>query len=292
MDIARLSAQVATPAVLGQVAGLLGTSEAAVQKGLGAAVPGVLAGILAVAKRPRTVEALGAALAPASGAAGGLAELLGRDPEAAAATGSGLLATLLGDGGDALAGALGGYAGLPQAGARSLLGLAGSVAIAGLGKEAGEKGLDAVGALSLLERQKDQIARALPADFAKLLGGTGLMSALGGRVEAPRPAAAGDGASRRRRHRHRQARRSGWTRWLIGLVALLVLIWLGMHFLAPGPAPVVESAAAPEAARCPPILWWWAASTSARGCAGRWTASRGASPASPTPRPPRPRCRS
>ena len=189
MDIVKLVSQFATPAVLEQIASLLGVSQGAAQKGLGAAIPGVLAGLLGASKRPGITDALGSALA----GAGGLGDLLGSDPAAAATKGSGLLSSLLGgETAGALTGALGTYAGLPKAGAGSLLGLAGSMALGALGKEASSKGLDAGGILGLLDRSKDEITGALPTDFAQALGAAGLLPAAAAKpaAAAPRPAPA------------------------------------------------------------------------------------------------------
>ena len=100
MDIVKLVCQLATPAVLGadrQPARRV--RRARLQKGLGAAIPGVLAGLLGASKRPGIADALGSALSDA----GGLGDLLGSNPAAAATKGSDLLSSLLG--GDA-AGAL------------------------------------------------------------------------------------------------------------------------------------------------------------------------------------------
>ena len=92
MDIVKLVGQLATPAVLEQATKLLGVSQGSVQKGLGAAIPGVLAGLLGASQRPGIADSLGSALT----GAGGLADLLGSDPAAAATKGSDLLSSLLG----------------------------------------------------------------------------------------------------------------------------------------------------------------------------------------------------
>jgi hypothetical protein len=171
MDIVKLVSQSATPGAVNQIATLLGVSQADLQKGLGAAVPGVLASLLGMAQRPGAADALGAALTRASGE-GGLATTLARAPAAAAAAGSGVLGSLLGDGAGKLTEALGSYTGLPRSAGGALLGLAGSMALGALGGEAKAKGLDAKGVFGLLESNKDQIAAALPSGFASALAGS------------------------------------------------------------------------------------------------------------------------
>ena len=240
MDIIKLVSQFATPAVLAQIASALGLSSGAVQKGLGAAVPGVLASLLGAANRPGATDALGSAL----GQAGGLGDLLGSDPAAAASRGSDFLSSLLGgDGAGKLTDALGSYAGVPKAGAGSLLGLAGSMALGALGKQATEKGLDAQGVLGFLSSHKDEIAGALPADFSKALAGTGLLSGLPAAAAAavpPRPAPA---QPVRTPPPPPPPAKSNWTKWLLWLIALAVLAWILMRLLAPTPEPVVEAPA-------------------------------------------------
>ena len=325
MDIVKLVSQFATPAVLEQIASLLGVSQGAAQKGLGAAIPGVLAGLLGAAKRPGITDALGSALS----GAGGLGDLLGSDPAAAASKGSDLLSSLLGgEATGALTGALGSYAGMPKAGAGSLLGLAGSMALGALGKEASSKGLDAGGVLGLLDESKDEITGALPTDFAQALGAAGLLP---GRA-SPRPPRRAAPAPARRPHPAAAAATGEEERldqWLLWLVALAILA------LAPDPPlragarargrdratrrdhrrargaragtrarachgaggarratePAGASPRPADTAAAPATRWSSAASTSAPASAARSRASPRPSPASPTPLPPRPRCR-
>jgi outer membrane biosynthesis protein TonB len=247
MDIVKLVGQFATPAVLDYVAKLLGVPPAAAQKGLGAAIPGVLAGLLGASKRPGFADTLGQALS----GAGGLGDLVGSEPAAAATRGSDLLSSLLGpDAAATLSGALGSYAGVPKAGAGSLLGLAGSMALGALGKEATAKGLDARGVLGLLEGSKDEISAALPADFANSLGASGLFAGFMPKAAAaaPQPAAPRVEPARTPPPPPPPAKKSGWTRWLLWLVVLALLAWLLMRLFAPEPEPVVEAPApAPEA---------------------------------------------
>lgn len=264
MDIVKLVSQFVTPGALSQIATLLGISQADVQKGLGAAVPGVLASLLGAAQRPGAADALGAALTRASGE-GGLATMLGRDPAAAAAAGSGVLGSLLGGGEGKLAEALGSYTGLSRSAGGALLGLAGSMALGALGGEAKAKGLDAKGVLGLLESNKDQIKAALPSGFASALAGSGLLGGLDQpaaapaappraattppKVEPPRtpPRAATTPPNvEPPRTPPTPARRRGMS-WLWWLIAALIVIWLLWRFLAPAPEPVTEETAPPPA---------------------------------------------
>ena len=245
MDVLKLVSQYATPTVIEKVASLLGISGDSVQKGFGAAVPGVLAALLGLGQKPGGTDALASALVRA-----GDGGAVGQDPAAAASTGTDLLSSLLG--GDAtgkLAGALGSYAALPNAGAGSLLGLAGSMALGALNKSAGDGG--AAGALRLLESSKNEIAAALPSGFAQELGGTGLLAGLGSAAAAaapvrPAPVPPKPAPAAPRPAPPPPPKKSGWTRWLIWLVVAALLFWLLSQWLAPEQEPVVETPA-PEA---------------------------------------------
>ena len=245
MDIIKLVSQFATPATLAQVASLLGVSGDTVQKGLGGAVPAVLAGLLGAGKRPEGADALGSLMARL-GDAGATLE---SDPAAAASNGSDLLGSLFG--GDVvgkLAGAVGSYAGVPKAGAGSLLGLAGTMALGALGKAAGGGGGSA--ALGLLEQNKDSIAAALPAGLRDALGDTGLLAGLGAPAPPVRPAPAAAPRPEPAPPRPTPApprptpappAKRGWSRWLLWLVVAAALIWLLSRWFAPAPEPVVEA---------------------------------------------------
>ena len=95
--------------------------------------------------------------------------------------GSQLLSSLLG-GRDqnALAQAVGKFAGLGQDGAGLLLGMLAPVVMGTIARHQGTGSGDASGITGLLASQKDNIAAAMPAGFSNLLSGTGLLDALGG----------------------------------------------------------------------------------------------------------------
>src|SRR5258708_30590586 len=103
-----------------------------------------------------------------------------------------------------------------------------------IGQQQGARSLDAGNIATLLSSQKDNIAAALPAGFANLLGGTGLLDSLGGaartataaagqtaRVTTSAARALGDTGQRA------AAVSLNWLYWLIPLLAIpAVLIYL------------------------------------------------------------------
>ena len=267
MDVAKLVSQFATPTVLGQVAGALGISDSAAGKALGAAVPGVLAALLGVASKPQGAANLAASAKWLDTGADAMLGRLGQDPGAVAGLGQNLLSSVLGVGtAGTLAEKLESYAGLPAGAADKLLGLAGAGAVGAIGQEARDRGLDAAGIARMLEEQQPAIAAAVPADFAAALKGTGLAGLIASVARpaaaqpapapAPKPAAApprpapqpAAAAPRPAPAAPPAPKRSGWTRWILILIALLILWWLLSRMFGGEPEPVVEAPApAPEA---------------------------------------------
>ena len=197
MDVIKLVSQFATPAMLAQVASLLGVSGDTVQKGLGACGPGRARGrLLGAGKRPGGADALGSRWRGSATPA----RRSESDPAAAASDGSDLLGSLLG--GDAV-GTLAERARLLRRraeGRRRLAARAGRHDGAG-GAGQGRRGRWRPRARSACSSSnKNEIAAALPADFAEALGDTGLLAGLGApvRAGAAAPAARLRGPSPRR----------------------------------------------------------------------------------------------
>ncbi len=258
MNLMSVLMKFATPAMAAKVAGMLGVSSGVAQKLIAAAVPMVMSAILGASKKPAGAEAFGTAFGKlGSNPLEALGETLDSDPARAASTGSDLLSGILGGGTiGTMASKLAGYGGVDEDKASSLLGLAGSLAMGGIGKAAQEQNLDAAGALRMLENQKGDIAAALPADFAKMLEGTGLLDGLGAAAPAAtKPAAAA--AASRVTPTPPPANKSGWMRWVWVALALALLAWLLPRFFGGEPevvevpvveTPVVEAPAAVETA--------------------------------------------
>jgi hypothetical protein len=128
------------------------------------------------------------------------------------------------------------------------------MALARLGREAQEKGLDATGILGLLKGQKAAIAKAMPRDLAGELGGTGVLESLGAVVHSnpvhaiskplravnPMPAVpVGAPAT------------TGWWRWVLFVAVVVVVAAVAVMYLVPG-APVAPKA--PPAAASNPMI--------------------------------------
>jgi hypothetical protein len=252
MELVKEIAGHATPERVSRIANLIGGSPEQARRGLDAAIPAVLAGILGAGGDPGAAQALGNALARS----GRLGDLAQGDPGAGAAAGADMVGSVIGGSGiAALSQALARHVGLTPAGGGSLAGTAGALALATLGREATAKGLDTTAVLGLLGEQKAAIAKALPRDLAGDLGGTGLLDGLGNlshanpvkviskplRAVNPVPAVpVGAPAT------------TGWWRWVLFVAVICVAAFVAVVYLVPG-APV-EPPATPAAASNPMLV--------------------------------------
>src|SRR5262245_51918049 len=234
VNLVSLIMQFLTPDMIGRIASALGLDRTNTQTAIGAAVPGLLAGLCGVATQPGGAQQLVEAARQQTGALGSFAKMIADSGQSSLIEkGSQLLSSLLGRDQTALAGAIGKYAGLGQSASGSLLGMLAPIVMGTIGQQQGTRSLDAGGIASLLSSQKDNIVAALPAGFANLLGGTGLLDSLGGaartataaaghaaRVATPAARAVGDTG-------RRAAVSLNWLYWFIPLLAILaVLIYL------------------------------------------------------------------
>ena len=251
--------QFLTPDLIAKIASLLGLDRSAAQKAIGASIPAILASFTSLASSPDGARRLSSALAQQP--AGTLDQFKnaigGADQKNLTEAGTGLLSGLLGSGGlNALAGAVGDFAGTGTNAGKSLLGLLGPVVAGTLSQQQRNAGLDASGVASLLVSQKSQIAAAMPPGFSKILSGTGLMDAFEGGVRrtAETASAAGgriagmaDDAVTRTGQAAYAAPRTAPTTWPYWVAALVALLGLGWYLLGEydGPQVVAERPAAP-----------------------------------------------
>jgi Bacterial protein of unknown function (DUF937) len=234
INLVSLVMQFLTPDMIGRIASAFGLDRNNVQTAIGAAVPGLLAGFSGVAAQPGGPQKLVDAARQQSGALGNLANMIGAGGQTSLIeNGSQMLSSLLGGRSQtALAGAVGKYAGLAQGASGSLLGMLAPVVMGTIGQQQGTRSIDAGGIANLLSSQKDNIAAALPAGFANLLAGTGLLDPLGGVARtatagASQTARVTTSAARAIGDRGQRALSLKWLYWLIPLLAILaVLIYL------------------------------------------------------------------
>ena len=191
-----------TPELMLKMASGLGLDRMLAQKAMTAAVPAILAGLVGKAAKPDGAKSIFDALGKQdSGLLGNLAGMLGGSNQSSLInTGTNVLTSLLGGSAvNGLAGAVAKYAGFGETPAKNLLGMLGPVVMGTIGQEQKASKLDASGLASLLAAQKEHIAAALPADFSKLLGATGLLESVQGHLKNGAPATSTTASSPARR---------------------------------------------------------------------------------------------
>jgi Bacterial protein of unknown function (DUF937) len=254
-NLVSLVMQFLTPDMIARIAAALGIDRGSTETAVGAAVPGLLAGLVGAVAKPDGAQRLVDAARQQSGAVDSFADMLSSGSHASVANqGSQLLSSLLGgDGQSALAGALTKFTGIGEGKAGSLLGMLAPVVVGMIGKEAGATGgLNAGGLVDLLGSQKANIAQALPSGFSDVLGRSGLLGSLGGVLgstadTATRTTTAAAGQAGRMASASMQtvgsagqrataAAASGmprWAYWVIPLAVIAALLWYGLGNRAP-----------------------------------------------------------
>jgi hypothetical protein len=175
MNLVSLVKQFLTPDIINRIATALGLDRYTTQTAIGAAVPGLLAGLLGVAQQPGGAQRVADAVnqQASSGVLGNFANALGQPGQSSLIDkGSSMLGSLFGGGQNALASAVGKFSGLGQGESSSLLGMLAPLVMGTIGQSQGAR-VDAGGISSLLANQKNNIMSAMPSGFASMLGGAG-----------------------------------------------------------------------------------------------------------------------
>ncbi len=192
MNIMSLVMQYFGPVILNKIAGSIGINSTLAQKAIAAAAPAILAGVLGRTAQPGGAKVLADMIGKQDpGLLGKLGEMIGTGKQSSLVEqGTSALGGLLGNSAlGSLAGALSKQAGLGIGASNTLLGLMTPAILGTLGREQKSAGLDAAGLANMLMGQKKNIADVIPADFAKLLSGTGLLDAVQGKNGATTDAA-------------------------------------------------------------------------------------------------------
>lgn len=232
MNLVSLALQFLGPAILSKMAGSLGINSTLAQKAVMAVVPAILSGILGKSAQPGGAQILSDLLGKQdSGMLGKLGDMIGGPQQKTVVDqGTSALGSLLGNSAmGSLAGAIGKYAGLGEGPSKSLIGMLAPVVLGQLGQQQKSAGLDAGGLAKMLMGQKENISAAMPADFAKLLGGSGLMDSITtGTTSSTAPARATptqtSSSSSASSVRPAPATSSSWLPWALALGAA-GLLW-------------------------------------------------------------------
>lgn len=233
-----------TPDVAGKAASMLGESDGAIRKGIGGALPVVLAGLASRAGDAQFAGSLFELVrAPANdgNVLNDVGSLLGSGASSPVmGLGGQLLGSLFGGNTANLASALSSYAGVKGSTGTSLLSFAAPLVLAVLGKRTRSDGLNASSLASLLLGQKDSIMAALPGPLANL--GSFLATPTREReaYAAPPP---------------EPERTSSIWRWLLPLLIALGALWLLSSLFGRKERPVEQAppSAVVEPAPAPPV---------------------------------------
>lgn len=243
-------AQVLGSNVIARIASSLGIDKSQADKAVQAGVPGLLAAIMSLVSRPDGASALNGAIAQQQPALlSNLSNVVGGPTQNSLIdSGMSTLNSLLGSSTTSLlTNAVGQYVGLGGNASKNLLGLLAPVVMGVLGQEQRKNGLDANGLADLLESQKDNITRALPAGFSKYLGGTGILDGLMGDERATatsaRPSFTTSSAGRYAVDPN--ASSSQW-RWVLPALAVLALLGIAWN-LRTGSSPEQTAVTTPPA---------------------------------------------
>ena len=242
-DLVSSITQVLSSSLVARITSSLGLDRTVAEKALQAGVPSLLAALTSLVSKP---AARSAQSGYSSTTARRAVELGQRDrrlsQKSLIDTGTSTLTSLLGGSTTSvLTNAISQYAGIDDAGSKSLMGLLGPVVMGVLGQQQRASGLDATGLANLLASQKDNIARALPAGFSKYLGGTDILDSLVDSVDQRRPSAAtassgssrpGYATSSTQRSSARSGASSSQFGWLIPALAAVAIGGLAWHWLS------------------------------------------------------------
>ena len=219
-NIVSLITQFITPEMVGRVSTALGIDRSTLQKAVGAGVPGILAALSSLVARPAgALKVENAVNDQQPGLLSSIGSMLGTPQQSTMLDqGLGSLSSLLGGNTtSALTSALSRYAGVGDTGGKNLLGLLAPVVMGVLGQQQGKGGV-----AQLLESQKDNIARAMPAGFANYLGGTGILDELPGSIASQATGARSAYTAERRRE----------TNWVLPVLGTLALLGLGWYLIS------------------------------------------------------------
>ena len=203
-----------TPDLLSKAAGMLGESEGATSKALGAVFPTVLGGLLNKAQDAGAMSKIFGLLTDKANDGSILKNvggLLGADAkEPINALGTNFLSSLFGDKISSLAGMIGNVAGIKNTSASSILSMAGPLVMGVLGDVIKKNGLNLSGLIKFLASQKDSIIAAAPQALAGILG-LGNLKSLGANLVSGAADTAKKGTN--------------WVWPLIVILAVILLLW-------------------------------------------------------------------
>lgn len=215
-NLISLASEYLTPEILAKISSALGLDRSVIGKACSAAIPALFGHFANISSTPEGARRLyGAVTQQNTNILGDLSHAIGGPGQASTESGLSSLRSLLGGSAlSALTGALGRFAGTGQSSASSLLGMLSPIAMAVLGKQSSEQGLNPAGLADLLASQKDNISAAMPSGFKDMLQSSARDQ--GARI-FPKTSAPSTGRD--------QPRSLGALPWLVPVIAAGLLAW-------------------------------------------------------------------
>lgn len=221
--------------LLGTMGSVLGTEGSQTTGALSGALPGLLSGLMNSARNPTGAGALfNAVQQQDDNVLGNIGNLLGSDQSSTLASqGTSMLTGVLGSGAlGQLAGVIANFAGISRGNSSSLLGMLAPIIIGVIKKKVFEGGMNASSLADMLASQKDNVEAAMPSGFADQLKSAGFFDSI---AAAPQAAVSAPEVPQAPAYQAPVAPSAtsggGLMKWLLPLVAVVVLGWLGMKFL-------------------------------------------------------------
>jgi len=236
--------------LMGQIGGVLGADSAQTSSAVGGALPGLLSGLTGAASSTSGAGSLFDAVQKQDdGLLGNMGSLLGGGESSSLINqGTSLLGSLLGNGAmGKIAGALAGFSGLSRGNSSSLMGMLAPVIIGVIKRKVFDGGLNAGSLASMLTGQQENINAAMPQGFSSQLQDSGFFDSIQPAVSSGDVAAQATQTVESTQAQVSQAAQAttqqhtpapapaksggGLMKWLLPLIGIAVLGWLGMKFL-------------------------------------------------------------
>jgi len=243
IDLTSLVSDYLTPQLVGQIAAAAGVNPSVAQNLIDGAVPAVIGALGSAASAPGGAKKIADAVSNADpDLLAKLSSGLGAGKTEAITAGANALGGILGSSNLwSLAGALGKFAGIPQAAAQSTVGAVGQAIIGVIGQQDPSTWSDPAAIGNLLAGQRDIVSAALPSGLANLLSSSGLLTAAGAAAAGAASSAAAatrtastaassvaSSASSAAVSAMNQARQtgssSGFPTWLLIVIAIVVVV--------------------------------------------------------------------
>ncbi len=181
IDLTSLVSDYLTPQLVGQIAAAAGVNPSAAQNLIDGAVPAVIGALGSAASAPGGAKKIADAISNVDpDILTKLSSDLGAGKTDALSAGANALSGIMGSSNLwSLAGALGKFAGIPQAAAQSTVGAVGQAVIGVIGQQDPSTWSDPGAIGNLLASQKDVVSAALPPGLSSLLSSSGLLTGMG-----------------------------------------------------------------------------------------------------------------